>query len=117
MAAQGYGLDDKVSKAGDTMSGPLHFEGQPPYTVLNTGSAAIVGTVTLNGTTAVAVSTTAVDANSVIILTVQPGTAPVGTPWVAGKTAGTGFTVKSTSASDTAVVVAWYVVEGSAPQP
>ena len=113
MTAQGYGLDDKVNKAGDSMSGPLNFQGNPPFTVVDSGAAAIVGTVTLNGTTALTVATTAVDASSCIFLTVQSGT-PVGMPYVASKTSGTGFTLKSTSASDTAVVVAWYVVEGAA---
>lgn len=33
MSAAGYGLDDKVSKSGDTMSGPLILEGTPPLTI------------------------------------------------------------------------------------
>ncbi len=113
MAAVGWGLDDKVNRSGDTMTGTLGLAGTPPFTVQNAGMAAIVGTATLNGTTAVAVATEAVDANSVIMLSVQPGTAPVGTPYVASVTAGTGFTLKSNSSSDTAVVCAWYVVEGA----
>ena len=111
MVASGYGLDDKVSKSGDTMSGPLNFQGTPAYTVV---SGLHAGTVTLNGTSAVSVATTAVTADSTIQLTVQPGTAPVGTPWVASITPGTGFTVKSSSSSDTAVVVAWAIVEAVA---
>lgn len=95
------------------MSGTITLQGQPPFTVVNTGAAAIAGTATLNGTSAVSVATTAVDASSYVLLTVQPGTAPVGIPYVASITPGTGFTVKSTSASDTAVLVAWYVVEGA----
>lgn len=108
MAAQGYGMDDKVSKSGDVMSGTLDFEGTPAYTVLRGTHA---GTVTLTGTTAVTVSTSAVDSTSLVLLTVQPGTAPVGLPYVASVTSGSGFTVKSTSASDTATVVAWAIVE------
>ncbi len=108
MTATGYGADDKVSKSGDTMSGTLAFQGTPAYTVVKNTHA---GTVTLNGTTAVTVSTAAVTANSTIHLTVQPTTAPVGIPYVASITAGSGFTVKSTSSSDTAVVVAWAIVE------
>src|ERR1700758_93923 len=108
MVAQGYGLDDKVNRDGDTMSGPLNFQGTPAYTVVKNTHA---GKVTLNGTTAVTVSTTAVDANSLILLTVQPPTAPVGTAYVASITSGTGFTVKSTSNSDTAVNVAGSIVE------
>jgi hypothetical protein len=108
MVAVGFGLDDKVSLEGDTMSGTLAFEGTPPYTVVKN---LIAGKVTLNGTSAVTVSTTAPDANSLVLLTVQPGTAPAGMPYVASITTGTGFTVKSTSGSDTAVVCAWSIVE------
>lgn len=90
------------------MSGPLNFQGTPAYTVKRNVHA---GTVTLNGTTAVTVSTAAVSANSLPMLTVQPGATPVGLPFVASVTNGSGFTVKSTSASDTAVVVAWAIVE------
>ena len=108
MAATGFAMDDKLSTTGGTMSGTLGLEGTPAYTVLRNTHA---GVVTLNGTSAVSVSTTAVTANSTIQLTVQPGTAPVGMPYVATLTAGTGFTVKSTSASDTAVVTAWAIVE------
>jgi len=108
MVAVGYGLDDKVSLNGDTMSGPLHFQGTPPFTVVRGTHG---GTVTLNGTTAVTVSTAAVDASSLILLTVQPGAVPAGIPYVASITNGSGFTVKSTSGSDTAVVAAWYITE------
>lgn len=108
MTASGYGLDDKLSLSGGTMSGTLNFQGTPPYTVVKN---AVAGTVTLNGTSAVTVVTTAVDSGSLILLTVQPTTAPVGIPYVATKTNGTGFTVKSTSGSDTAVLVAWFIVE------
>jgi hypothetical protein len=108
MVATGYAADDKVSRSGDSMSGTLDFQGTPAYTVMRGTHA---GTVTLNGTTAVTVSTSAVTSNSLVMLTVQPGTPPVGTPYVASVSAGSGFTVKSTSASDTAVVVAWAIVE------
>jgi hypothetical protein len=108
MAAVGFGLDDKVNRSGDTMSGPLNFQGTPAYTVVKNTHA---GKVTLNGTSAVTVSTTAVDSDSLVLLTVQPGTAPAGIPYVASLTSGSGFTVKSTSGSDTAVVVAWSIVE------
>ena len=108
MTAIGYALDDKVSLNGDTMSGPLHFQGVPAYTVVRGVHG---GLVTLNGTTAVTVSTAAVDPDSLVLLTVQPPTAPVGIPYIASITTGSGFTVKSTSGSDTAVVVAWYITE------
>jgi hypothetical protein len=108
MTARAFGLDDKVSKSGDTMSGTLAFEGDPPFTVVG---GLVAGTVTLNGTTAVTVATTAVDSGSVIQLTVQPGTAPAGQAWVSAITPGASFAVKSTSGSDTAVSVGWYIVE------
>jgi hypothetical protein len=108
MTSTGYGMDDKVSKSGDTMSGPLNFQGIPAYTLVRGTHA---GTVTLNGTAAVTVATAAVDSTSLVLLTVQPGTAPVGLPYVASVTSGSGFAVKSTSASDTATVVAWAIVE------
>jgi hypothetical protein len=86
----------------------------------------VCGTATLNGTTAVSVATTAVlvdqevtvgdttvTVTSQIQVTVQPGTAPAGQPYVASLTNGTGFTLKSTSSSDTAVVVAWFIVQGA----
>ena len=107
MTASGFGLDDKVSLSGDTMSGTLNFQGEPPFTVVKNLYA---GTVTLNGTSAVSVATAAVDADSLIMLTVQSGT-PVGQAYIASKTNGAGFTVKSTSGSDTAVTVAWWIVE------
>jgi hypothetical protein len=108
MTAVGFGMDDKISTSGGTMTGALNFQGTPAYTVLRGTHA---GTVTLNGTAAVTVSTAAVDSDSLVLLTVQPGTAPIGIPYVASVTSGTGFTVKSTSASDTAVLVAWAVIE------
>lgn len=108
MVASLFGADDKVSKAGDTMTGTLVFQGSPPFTVVKN---TIAGTVTLNGTTAVVVTTAAVDANSLVFLTPQPTTAPVGIPYVSAVSAGTSFSVKSTSASDTAVVCAWFIVE------
>ena len=108
MTATGYATDDKVSRSGDTMTGPLHLQGTPAYTVMRGVHA---GTAVLNGTAAVTVATTAVDAGSLILLTVQPGAAPAGFPYVATLTAASGFTLKSTSVADTAVVVAWAIVE------
>jgi hypothetical protein len=74
------------------------------------GTNAKMGTATLNGTTAVTISTTAVTANSRILLTIQ---APGGTPasaYVSARTAGTSFQIKSTGASDTSTV-AWVILE------
>lgn len=76
------------------------------------GSNATSGTLTLNGTTEVTVSTTKVTANSRIHLTVQ---APGGTPaWACGvssRIAGTSFGVKGI-ALDTSTV-AWLIMEPS----
>jgi hypothetical protein len=67
------------------------------------GSAALVlGTVT--------VAAPSVTANSVIILTVQPGSTPLALPYVSSKTPGTGFTITSLNLSDTATV-GWLIVE------
>lgn len=98
------GTGDDQSGSGGT----LHFKGTPAYTLAAGQSA---GTVTLNGTTAVAVSTGAVTSSSLPMLTVQPGTAPAGLPYVASISYGSGFTVRSTSAADTSVTVAWVLVE------
>jgi hypothetical protein len=74
------------------------------------GGNAKMGTVVLNGATAVTVATTAVTAASRIFLTVQaPGGTPTGVAYVAGRTAGTSFTVKG-QAGDTSTV-AWLIVE------
>ncbi len=75
------------------------------------GSNAKQGTVTMNGTTAVTVANTSVTANSRIFLTVQsPGGVTPGMPYVAGRTAGTSFQVKSAVASDNSVV-AYEIIE------
>jgi hypothetical protein len=74
------------------------------------GTNAKMGTLTLNGATAVTVPTTAVTASSRIFLTIQaPGGTPAGVAYVSGRTAGTSFTVKGT-AGDTSTV-AWLIVE------
>jgi hypothetical protein len=108
MTARAYGLDDKVSTSGDVMTGTLTLLGTPPFTIQE---SVIGGLVTLNGTSAVSVAASEVDANTLVLLSVQPGAAPVGIPWVSAITTGTGFTVQSTSASDTAVSIGWYLIE------
>lgn len=62
------------------------------------------GTVTLNGATGVAVSNTAVTANSIIVFTLKTvgGTVSPSAPNVKTITAGSGFTVAGT-ASDTSL--------------
>lgn len=74
------------------------------------GTNATMGTGTLNGTTAVVVSTTKVTATSRIFLSIQaPGGTPSGTIYVSARTAGTSFSVKS-AAADTSTF-AWMIVE------
>jgi len=108
MVARAYGDDSKVSTSGDTMTGTLTLLGTPPFTVEEN---VIGGLVTLNGTTPVSVAAAEIDANTLVLISVQPGTAPAGIPWVSSITTGTGFTVQSTSGSDTAVSVGWYLIE------
>ena len=43
MVTTGYGLDDKVSKSGDTMTGTLTLAGTPPLTVPAGAAAGLVG--------------------------------------------------------------------------
>jgi hypothetical protein len=74
------------------------------------GTNAKMGTLTLNGATAVPVPTTAVTATSRIFLTIQaPGGTPAGIAYVSARTAGTSFSVKGV-AGDTSTV-AWLIVE------
>lgn len=109
MTANGFGLDDKVNKSGDTMTGTLGLAGKPALQIPE-GTNACMGTATLNGTTAVTVTTTAVDSNTRIFLTIQTPGGTVGAPYVSSITAGTSFAVKSTSGSDTSTV-AWMLVD------
>ena len=77
------------------------------------GSNATMGTLVLNGTTEVTVSTTKVTANSRIFLTTQvPGGTPLGVSYVSSRSAGVSFGVKG-AATDTSTV-AWLIVEPSA---
>ena len=66
------------------------------------------GTATLAAGT-VTVAAPQVTASSVILLTPQPGTAPLALPWVSARTPGTGFTVTSLNVADTATV-GWEVI-------
>lgn len=74
------------------------------------GSNAKMGTATLNGTTGVVVSTTAVTATSRIFLTPQAGVTNAGFLSVLTRTAGTSFTIASSNAAD-ARTVAWMIIE------
>jgi len=80
------------------------------FSVNEAAAAPTMGTLTLNGTTGVVVSTSAVTATSRIFLTTQaPGGTPSGVHYVDSRSAGVSFTVKSV-ASDTSTV-AWMLVE------
>lgn len=74
------------------------------------GTNAKMGAATLNGTTNVTVTTTAVTANSRIQLTTQAASATYGAPVVATRIAGTSFAIKSTVVGDTSTV-AWMIVD------
>jgi hypothetical protein len=73
------------------------------------GSNAKMGVATLSGGTIV-VPTTAVTANSRVFLTAQTSGAAPGALRVSARTAGTSFTITSTSGTDTSIV-AWMLVE------
>lgn len=61
------------------------------------------GTVTANGSTAVAVSDTKITANSTVIFTLKTvGGTPAGAPYLSAVTAGSGFSVKA-AVGDTSV--------------
>jgi parallel beta-helix repeat protein len=76
-----------------------------------TGTGARMGTAVLVGGT-VTVNTTAVGAASVVMLTTQTPGGTVGTPYVSARTAGTSFTITSSSASDTSTV-GWRILDPS----
>ena len=73
------------------------------------GTNAKMGTATLSAGS-VTVSTTAVTANSRIFLTGQNSSGTAGALGVTARTAGTSFTITSTSGTDTRLV-AWFIVE------
>lgn len=73
------------------------------------GTNATMGAVTLSAGTAT-VATTKVSANSRIFLTTQSPGGTVGFVYVSARTAGTSFTITSSSSTDTSVV-AWLIIE------
>ena len=87
-------------------SGAITF--QDTFNV-QTGTNKITGKSTMVGGT-VTVSTTKVTANSIILLTPQNSSGTPGSLSVSTRTAGTSFTILSTSASDTRDV-GWFIVE------
>lgn len=72
-----------------------------------TGTNASVGTSTLSSGT-ITVSTTAVTASSIIMLTLQ-NCSTCGTPYISAKTAGTSFVITSTNVLD-ASIVGWQII-------
>lgn len=96
-----------VTRAGVVFSSGLQVSG--PISTPENSAAPRMGTVALNGTTAVTVTTTGVTANSRVFLTIQAPAGTPGAPYVASITPGTGFTVKS-AAGDTSTV-AWFLVD------
>ncbi|MET9096252.1 right-handed parallel beta-helix repeat-containing protein [Streptomyces cyaneofuscatus] len=76
------------------------------------GSSARLGTAVLGAGGTVTVNTTAIAATSIVILTIQTPGGTVGSPYVNARVAGTSFTVKSTSTSDTSTV-GWRILDPS----
>jgi hypothetical protein len=93
----------------DPGDGSLVFAGRT--VVPSGGTAARMGTDVLAAGT-VTVTTTAIGANSVVLLTIQTPGGTVGSPYVNARTAGTSFVIKSTSASDTSTV-GWRILDPS----
>lgn len=80
------------------------FIGAGPESFVQVPVAPVYGIAILTGITPVVVSCPSVDADSLILLTIQvPGGTP-GSPYVSGRVAQTGFYVVSTSATDTSTV-------------
>ena len=106
-----------VPSTGGTFNGNVDISGAPlslntssTFRIRTGGAAPIFGVANLNGTTAVTISTSAVSANSKIFLTHQSASGTPGVPYVDSRTAGTSFTIKSTSATD-ASAIAWLLIE------
>ncbi len=95
--------------AGATFTGDVKIGTVGKGLYVKEGVNATMGTLTLNGTTGVVVSTTKVTANSRIFLTHQATGGTPGFCYVDTRTASTSFTVKGT-AGDTSTV-AWLIVE------
>ncbi|MEU3289887.1 right-handed parallel beta-helix repeat-containing protein [Streptomyces longwoodensis] len=100
------GTVNRIDPAGD---GAVVFAGRT--VVPSGGNAARMGTAVLAGGTAT-VTTTAIGASSVVMLTVQTPGGTVGSPYVNTRTANTSFVIKSTSASDTSTV-GWRILDPS----
>lgn len=90
-----------------TLSGVVNFNAAVK---VKEGTNCRMGTATLNGTTEVTVTTTAVASTSRIQLTINAPGGTVGSPYVSSRSAGTSFGVKSTAVGDTSTV-AWLIVD------
>ena len=91
------------------VNGPLSITTAGNGLQVSHGTNCKMGTATLSSGT-VTVTNTVVTANSYIYLTHQSASGTVGTPYISAKTAGTSFTITSTSGSD-ASTIAWLIVE------
>lgn len=98
-----------ANKAGDTFTGDVVLGTAGLGLKVKEGSNARMGAATLVAGT-VTVNTTAVTANSRIFLTAQTTGAGPGALRVSARTAGTSFTITSSSATDTSSV-AWMIFE------
>lgn len=100
-----------LTEAGSmTIAGSLDISTAGAGLKVAEGSNAKQGTLTLNGTTAVVVANTSVTANSRIFLTIQVPGGTVGSAYVSARTAGTSFSVKSTTVGDTSTC-AYFITE------
>lgn len=80
------------------------------YSLARTGAPRFAsGTAVLNGSSPVAVAAPAVTSSSPVLLTIQSPAGTPGSPYVSSVTPGTGFSVKSTSGSDSSTV-AWVII-------
>lgn len=107
-AVKANSLNGTVNRI-DAGDGALAIAGK---TIVPTGGAAArMGTAVLVAGQ-VTVNTTAIGANSNVMLTTQTPGGTVGAPYVNARVAGTSFTIKSTSASDTSTV-GWRILDPS----
>ncbi len=113
----GEGSTDKVIIGRGDIEAANHITGTTAYfsthisstqLKITEGTNAYMGTVTLVAGSG-SVTTTAVASDSRIYMTVQTGGGTVGSPYIVQRTAGVGFHVSSTSATDTSDV-AWIII-------
>lgn len=75
------------------------------------GANAMQGVATLGAGATIVVANTLVTATSRVMVTVQPGPAPLGAVYVAAIVAGANFTITSNNVGDVGVNVAWQIWE------